>query len=214
MDAQLGKKPEPTVASLPPLEVTDKLASGFSIQLPVRVSYETINSELSKALLKNPMQFPETKGWIEFKKCSLEPYGAGILLAVDFKGGRGWLKSVNGTLYLTGKPHFDANKSLLTFTDLAFTAETNNEIINVAGWLATPQILSQLQKVSVVDLSSEIPKAKDQANAQIAKLKAGLPKEIKAKLEISTLKVDDLRFATEGASITIRGEGNMSAELQ
>jgi hypothetical protein len=205
--------PEKQTAPLPNLTVKDELSNSFSIIFPIQAAYDVINSQLSAAIAKNSLTIPDVDAWVRFTSCTIEPYGSGMLLKVNFNGKKGWLSWVSGHLYFTAKAHFDPTSEQLTFEDLVYTAETNSALLTVANWLISPLILDELKKGAVVNIAPEMKRAKDKANQQFERLKAGLS-GVSANVNLSELKIANMVFTKEGPIVVIQAEGTMDAELQ
>ena len=104
-------------------------------------------------------------------------------------------------------------RARLTCSELEYTAGTNSAIANMANWLAEPVILAELQKVCVLDLSTAISESKDAANKQLVRLTNGLPKAVHADFPLTSLKLQELQFAKEGAFLILNGAGTASVGL-
>jgi hypothetical protein len=206
--------PEVLATSLPDLNLTGQLSGDFDLSLPVEVTYAVINGHVKKALSKDTIKLPEVGAWVGITGATIEPYGDGILLTVDFNGKKGLCKSASGRLYIVGVPGFDATKAELRVDQLQYTAATESLLLKSVEWLAHSKLLDAMKTASVVNLNRDIENAKTKANQQLEELKKQLPKEVGANVLVKELKIDRLAFAKERAFAIVNAKGKMSAQLQ
>ena len=79
---------------------------------------------------------------------------------------------------------------------------------------AHARLLEHLRAAAVVPLSSELPKVKDKAQAEIKELKKKLPPEIGADIDINKLTLDAIHVRQKSVFGIIQAKGKMSAQLQ
>jgi hypothetical protein len=204
--------PEVLKAPLPAFEMTDTFPDDFQLSIPVEVSYAVINKQLQTQLAKARFNLPD-RAWIAITAATVESYGDGVLLTVDFSGKKVG-KSVSGRLYIVGVPVFDAATAELRVDQLKYTAATESLLVQNAEWLAHSQLLDTIRAVSVVNLNGEMEKAKTRANDEIDKLKKQLPKEVGADVCVAEIQIERLVFAKERAFAVVNARGKMSARLQ
>jgi Domain of unknown function (DUF4403) len=205
-------KPEVAKTPLPNLEILDQLSDEFNLSIPVEVSYALIDEEVRKQLSKGPVNLPDN-AWVQITGATLQPYGDGVLLTVDFKGKKGLMRSASGRLYVVGIPMFDAAKSELRVDKLKYTAETESLLLRNVEWLAHSSLLDAMKKAAVVNLKSEMAKATEKANQQLEKFKRQLPKEVGANVAVTGIGIDRLAFAKDKAFAVVNVKGKMSASL-
>jgi hypothetical protein len=214
------QKDPPAVVSvpLPELDTADKLPDEVTLTVPVVVSYEVMNEQLKKALVEHgPFQLPGGER-VTVTGAELRPYGAGLLLKLDFRGKKGCLKRAAGRLYVTGVPVFDAKTGTLRVDELAYTAGTENRLLQAVEWLARDQLLEQMKAAATVDLNDEIGKVTDKAKAeagrQLDALKKQLPKEVAADTAVTDVAIDRLAFDKERAFVVVKAKGRLAVRLQ
>jgi hypothetical protein len=205
--------PEVLKAPLPAFDMAENLAEDFHLSIPVEVSYALINKQLQTQLAKARFNLPDGAR-LAITSATLEPYGDGILLSVDFDGRKGLMKSVSGRLYIVGVPVFDVATAELRLEQLKYSVATETLLMQNVEWLAHSTVLDAVAAASVVKLNGEMEKAKSKANEALDKLKRQLPKEVGADVRVTELHIDRLAFAKERAFVIVNARGTMSARLQ
>ncbi len=147
--AQVGSKPTSGDRPLPPLELISHQQDGFHLAVPLLAEYSVINRRLEQRLVGQ--EFPTSLGE-PLTITSVQMYGSGANLILNF----GVTGAVNGNLYATGKPVFDAATQTLSFYQLEFTVNTKNVLVGMANWLFYDDLLARLEPRTRIDLSHRI----------------------------------------------------------
>jgi hypothetical protein len=204
--------PEVLTAARPTVVMAERVSDEFHVSLPVDVCYDEINKQLKSRLEKKTLKLADN-GWVTVRDATLQPYGDGLLLTVDFNGKRSGFRSASGRLYIVGVPVFDPTKAELRVDQLEYTAATQSLLVGTLDWLAHPQLLHELKTACVINLDAEAKKATVKANEQLDRLKAQLPSEIGARIAVNEVAIERLVFGKERALAVITAKGNMSACL-
>jgi hypothetical protein len=207
------KAPDLLDAPLPELVIAPALPEGFSLSIPVEVSYDAINGQIKSELAKKPFELGDQAS-VTITSASIEPYGSGILLTLGFKGDQGYMKSASGTLYVVGIPVFDPVKRELRVDKLDYSAETKSILLKAADWIAHSALLEKMKAATVVNVGAEIDKAKLDANKKLVELGKKLPKEINATATFTDVAVERLIAVREKAFAVVTAKGKLSARLQ
>ena len=77
-----------------------------------------------------------------------------MVIALDVLG------SVNGTIYLTGFPQYNAETKEIFFDQLDYAIDTKSRLIQSANWLAQGLILKKIQKICRYSITANIDEAK------------------------------------------------------
>jgi hypothetical protein len=196
----------------------DAVSDQFTVAIPVQASYEALNKEIKARLADRALDVDRalklpTGSKLSITDATIEPYGNGVLLTVDYRASRGWLDSMSGRLYIVGVPVFDAAQAELKLTDLKYTAATESLLVKSADWLAHGTLLEALQKAAVINLKGVLEDAKKKANSQLDNLKKQLPPDIGVEIAVEQITIDQLAFAQEGIFVVVSARGKMSARL-
>jgi hypothetical protein len=120
--------PDSTVNDqLPDLKITSRLDDDFNINLPVKVSYEQLNVLARQQLSGYTMN----QGKYHIRVKDLFVFGSGdkLVVALNVEG------SLNGTVYVAGRPYFDKDSAAIRIRDLDFDIRTKNVLIKSASWV-------------------------------------------------------------------------------
>ena len=137
---------------------------GFSIYLDAAVQYESL-SQIADGIMAG-MRIPLSEGLfaqhVVIKSISVSgnPHGD-LLLKADFSG------SFAGTLFLTGKPVYDASNKTLVIQKPDYDLQTKNLLLKGAKWLFAGKIETALRKASRFDLRSYLQVAQQKAETYI-----------------------------------------------
>jgi hypothetical protein len=139
MQALVGEKPEAKydkqkLALKPVNEITDNLNANI-----VAVStYE----EASKVMTKNFVgkEFTSGKKKVTIQKVAIWHKEDKMVIALDMLG------SINGSIYLTGFPQYNAATKEIYFDDLSYVLDTKSKLMKLANWMFSGMILKKIQE--------------------------------------------------------------------
>jgi hypothetical protein len=77
-----------------------------------------------------------------------------VVLALTVSG------SLKGTIYLTGKPKYDSEKSLIYFDDLQYIVDTKNILSKFADWMLGDIILNKINSYCTISICENLDQAK------------------------------------------------------
>jgi len=202
--AQAGSKPIGGDRPLPPLELTSHSQDGFHLAVPILAEYSVINRRLEQQLVGQ--EFPTSLGE-PLKIASVHMYGSGANLILNF----GVTGAVNGNLYATGKPVFDAATQTLSFQQLAFTVDTKNVLVRVADWLFYDDLLFRLEPRTRIDLADRIEELRRQLSRNLTReLAPGTWLEG----TVTSLKPRTIYPAPGGVEILLVADGSLELYLR
>jgi len=145
-------KPDETTKQLPML-APFKTNTGFNIFLDAVLDYDSLSNLVTSKLKDQRYEFdkaPVKKIFIIKQIQFIGQDNEQMVIKVDFEG------SDKGTIYLTGKPVYDAEQRIMQFTQLDFDIRTKDLLVKSAGWLFNKKILREIQSYSQFNLGSLI----------------------------------------------------------
>jgi len=181
-----GSEPEYTVNStLPEIRILSRLENRFTINLPIDIPFEQINELVRQQMIG----FTIKQGKYSVKVNDLSVYGNddNLVVAVNVSG------SVNGTVYLTGKPYYDKDSSSIRIRDLDFDIRTKNVLIKSASWLFKHGLAETLQKKLDFPIGQQLRQARNEIRTFL---------ESKRKLEFFTISGSIQKLDLEAVYIT------------
>lgn len=157
------EKPVESIQSIPDMGPANQ-KQGFSIFLDAMLNYDSLSTLMNEQLAGQSYNFkkgPVNKKFV-FKQCRLSGMNnEKLIIRVDFSG------SNEGTIYLTGKPVYDAAKKLLEIKDIDFDIRSRNALLNTADWMFNKRIIHEIEKQSRFELTDFIDSAKVNMNQQL-----------------------------------------------
>lgn len=140
-DIKLGNKPDQpfnSINSLPRFEYSNDFKDDFVLNIGAEITYEQADSMAKAELLGERFESGKYYAVIE----DIEMYGQGNNIIVNTK----LSGSYNGSIYLTGKPKFNAKKGTIDMDDLQFTLDTKSFLHKSAGWLLKSTFKKQVKE--------------------------------------------------------------------
>ena len=148
----IGRKPEPGSTALPPLQVTDSIPDEFSVGISGEISHAYATQLVSKQFVNQKFG----SGGYEVTVTSVDLYGNGDHLIVK----AGLVGSVNGTVYLRGKPYYDPASQTVSLQNLEYDLDTRNKLLQTANWLLKGTFLRRLSEAFKVPVGPQMAEAK------------------------------------------------------
>lgn len=148
----IGRKPEPGNAGLPSLQITPQIPDDFAIGISGEVSHEYATELVSKQFVNQ--QFSSSGYSVTVK--SVDLYGNGDYLIIK----AGLAGSVNGTIYLRGKPYYDPATQAVSLQNLDYDLDTKSKLLLTANWLMRGTFLRKLGEAFKVPVGKQLAEAR------------------------------------------------------
>lgn len=147
---------------LPPLELTEP-GDDFSVSMEARLDFDSASEVLHQRLVGRRYSFTHkgTTRWIKIKKAAVSGNGRSVVLQLDVE------EDIQGTLYFTGMPRYDAERSLLWIEGLDYSVDTQQAVINAADWMMHEKWQEKLAKEAQWSLGPQLEDAKTDLQAAL-----------------------------------------------
>jgi hypothetical protein len=198
----IGNEPPYKISATPPeLNILSKVDEGFEINVLSDIPFSEVNTLTRKYLLGKT--FENGKKKITINEIKLYGSDGKIVVETDVTG------SMNGKLYFTGVPYFDAADSTIKVKDFNFEMHTKNALLKSANWLMHANFVNMIQKRLEFPLSSNIKEAKKMMQTSLASYDMGMGTKLKGILD--DLNVEGVILTRESikASIVFKGKLNI-----
>jgi Domain of unknown function (DUF4403) len=205
--AELVVGPEPAAQSpvpLPNLKLVNTLDKNFRIALNADLFYKDILNVASPLLLDK--EFESDGKTIIIKNLDLYGSGDKFLVKVETKG------SLDGVLYLTGKPRFNPQSNIFSVEDVDFDMQTQSLLLQSADWFLHSAIKSMIQEKLNMDLTQRLEQSREMARKAIAQVQ--LADHVLLKGDIKSLKFSDVLVQKDKISIQVYTEGESAIVFQ
>jgi len=159
-EAFVGIEPAPLPAKpLPPLQLTAPNDLGFHLALPVSVSYQSMVAAVEKVVKKGEKWAPipsQPNLLLTIDKIDIYPSHGSLAVKVDFTADvPKKLGDTSGTVFLSGVPVLNNVTKEFSVDKLAFTAQTNNKLINLVTDVLQPAIEQRISDALRVNLKNQ-----------------------------------------------------------
>jgi hypothetical protein len=147
--------------SIPGLKLTSRLDNDFNISLVAGVPFTLIN-EIANEKLKG-YQFSEGKYKFEVNNVFLYGNADNLIVAIDITG------SVKGTIFVSGKPYYDKETSMLKVRDLDYDIRTKNVLVRSASWILHHDLLKTLGRQLSFPIGDQLESAQKELQSYLDK---------------------------------------------
>jgi hypothetical protein len=205
--AEMVVGPEPAAqpaTPLPALKLVNSFDRSFRIALNADLFYKDIVNIASPLLLNK--EFSSDGRTVILKSLDLYGNGDKFVIRVETQG------ALDGTFYLTGKPHFDARTNVFSVEDVDFDMQTQSLLFNSADWFLHGTIRGKIQEQLNMDLTQRLEQSREMAGKAIAQRQ--LVDHVVMKGNIKGLKFSDVLVQKEKVSIQVYTEGESAIVFQ
>lgn len=139
METRVGQTPKKTFKKE---KVVLKAVKTMPDKIDVVVAAVSTYESASKIITKNfqGQEFGEGKRKVTVQKVDLWSKDGKMIVALDMTG------SINGTIYLTGYPNYNAVTKEIYFDQMDYVLNTKSILMKTANWLAEGYILRKIQE--------------------------------------------------------------------
>jgi hypothetical protein len=202
----MGTRPGSSgLISLPELKITEKLDEKFQVGLMTEIPFEQMRKIALDQVGGKTYEFNNGKQKITILDMELFGSGDDLIIATSMKG------SLNGKVFIKGKPYYDAASESLKMKDLDFDIETRNKLIKTADWLAHGKFLSMMEPYFSIPLSSQLEDAKKLIRSNLT----GDANNGKVKLNgsLSDLRPGPMYVIPNGVRAIVYASGKLEVKL-
>jgi hypothetical protein len=191
----VDRKPDP----LPPFTQYNATTPGFNLVINTSINWEEAERIAKKQMLGEVYSSGKRKVKVE----DLNLYGNADKVVIDTK----LSGSYNGSIFLTGKPEYDAFTNRISIRQLDYTLDTKNFLVKSGGWLLRTTIKNRIQDNLNFLLSYNLSEMKNmlQSELNMYKLAPGLRMEGLMK----DLRIGSIVLTKEGIQVGVQLEGNL-----
>jgi len=198
----IGSEPPYKINNTPPeITILNKVDDGFEINVLSDIPISEANTLARKYLIGKTFDNGNKK--ITINEMRLYGGDGKIIVETDVTG------SLNGKLYFTGVPYYDASDSTIRVKDFNFEMHTKNALLRSANWLMHASFVNMIVKRLEFPLNSNIRDAKKMIQHSLANYDMGMGTTLKGNLD--DIKVDGVLLTRESikASIVFKGKLNI-----
>jgi hypothetical protein len=200
VECLLDKVPQSSASRpLPQIQPLTAPSDTFHINLLTDIPYPSINRIMEGEIGDSTFTFG--KKVLTFQ--SFRVYSSNGKMAVETKV-KG---SINGTLYFTGIPYFNAADTTVRVKDLVFDLRTRNLLMKSAKWIFNARIERTIARSIAIPFNTNVTEIEKLLQATLAHRKLGYGFELNGRLK--RLTVSDLILAPESIKANLVFSGNL-----
>jgi hypothetical protein len=190
---------------LPKITENTNADNFLEITLPWVVSYAKLDQLLGENLNNVPIRV-DKKTVLTPSNIQSQAFGEFLEITMDFFAEQTNGKSLDGKLFIIGKPAFDPDSQSLYFTDINFKMESGNFGAQTSVGLKKRKIINQIEKRAVFPIGSTLEESISSIEDRLG-LKTGI-----ADLSISNLEVNPESFfpTKNGLTVHIKATGKVN----
>lgn len=199
--AELVVGPEPggvPPGVLPNLTQVGTFDKSFRIALNTDLHYRDI-LRIAAPLLLNK-EFGADGKTVVIRELDLYGNGDRLVIKVVTSG------SLEGVVYLTGKPRFDPASNIFSMAEVDFDMQSQSLLLQSAAWFLHGTIKEKIQEKLTIDLTQRLGQTREMAGKAIAQVQ--LADHLLLQGSIKKLTLSDLLVQKERVSIRIYSEGD------
>ncbi len=197
----LDKRPLPgKVTALPTIQPLAMPADTFRINLLTDIPYPTIERMTMEVVRDSVYAFGSRR--LRFESFHIYCSNGQMVIETKVKG------SINGTMFLTGTPVFNAADTTLRVQNLKFDLKTRNLMTKSAKWLFNGKIERTLTKSIAIPFNANVIAIENQLRSFLNHYQLGFGFEVNGKL--SRVTVSELILTPESVKANIVFSGGLS----
>ena len=200
-----GDEPShPVQENLPDIKISSRLDNDINVSFTVELPFKEIN-ELARQQL---IGYQVTQGEYQIKITDVFIYGNAEKLQVALKLNG----TLNGTIYLSGKPTYDKETSSLRIMDLDFDIRTRNVLLKSASWIFHHNVLQAIGPKLVYPVGEELKSTRNQLQKYLeSNNKLGY---FRIDGKIDNIDLDDIRITRESVKALFSFNGSLNVSLE
>lgn len=146
-----GAKPDVRPAvSLPDLTVVSKVRDDFQIGLLSEASYPEAAKLAAVEFVGKSFSFSDNRYSITITSMDMYGQNDNLIIKAGLKG------TINGDIYLKGRPYYDAHDQTISLKDLHYDLDTKNILQQSANWLLKGTFARTLEKQLTIPIGSQL----------------------------------------------------------
>lgn len=205
--AEVVVGPEPVTPAkrpLPNLKLVKSFDKTFRIALNADIFYKDLRAIAAPLLLNK--QFDSDGKSVTIKDFDLSGNGDKLVVKLETQG------SLDGVVYLTAKPVFNAETNVFSVEDVDFDLQTQSMLLKSADWFLHGTIRGIIQEKLNMNLTQQLEQTRQTAAKALNRMQ--LMDHVFLKSDIRNLKFKDVLVQQDKISIQVYTEGESAILFQ
>jgi len=207
----LDKKESENIAEIPPLEIQNEMTSGFTIQMPIRTSYESLSAKVNEMTAGASFASDDKKKSITVKHLNLAGLGnqkIQVEVLCDMKVG--FKKYKNCKFFLTLTPSIDPSTNKMSVSAIEVDSKSKHVLMNAGVDVFQTKLAETIQGACNFDLTPTLQSAKTEIEKQ---LNTELMPGVNLKGTLNNLSITGFYPTQKELQITVALNGNLQIDV-
>lgn len=201
-----GAKPSVSPAvSLPDLTVVSQVKDDFQIGLLSEASYPEAAKLAADEFLGKSFSFSDDRYHITITSMDMYGQNESLIIKAGLKG------TINGDIYLRGRPYYDAQDQTISLKDLQYDLDTKNVLQRSASWLLKGTFARTLEKQLTIPVGSQIADMQKLLQEQLRNKQ--LAKGVVVNGQIDEIKPDQVYLTPTALLAVVNARGRIDVKV-
>lgn len=199
-----GFNADTTSLPLLPFSEVAQATDNYHLRLKTAIPYKSVEALAKKELIGQTFEDGGRKVTVK----DIEIFGQKDKVVVNtvLSG------SYDGSLYLVGKPHYNAKKELLELKDLDFELKTSNFLHKSMAWLFQKGLKKKLKESLQMPIGDKKKEWKQAIEEQLTNL--DIPSNIKMNANIDDLDIKEIFVEQEAVLLLVTSKGKLKLNIE
>jgi hypothetical protein len=158
----IGHKPAAKALSpMPDLRISEQAADDFQLGLTGEISHSSATQIAASELVGKTFEFQNGSRKVTITSIDLYGNNSNLVIKTGISG------SLNGTVYLVGKPFFNPKTQSIELRNMDFSLDTKDRLLKVANWMAHGTLVKKMQENLQLPLGPQLELARQNLKAQL-----------------------------------------------
>ncbi len=203
-EVTMGKKPQiEKNKDLPALKMMAQIPDDFSVNIAASIPYKAAAEETKRTIVGQT--FTSGKRSVTVKDIDIWGRNKKLVIKAKVEG------SIDGYVYLIGKPVYDADKAVVRLENLDFDLETKNVIQKTAAWLFNAKITKQMEPYLVFPLEESISDMRSQVQEQLTSSKFDNGVSLTGKLD--KMDIEEIFLTPNAIKVVVGSSGSLKVNF-
>ncbi len=206
VESVVGTKPASPFTKLPNLKFISTGNDKFSISLTNDISYATATELAKKTLLNKEFEFSNGKHKITISDIEIYPSKDKLTVKASMIG------SLNGTVYLKGRPKYDSTTKAIRLIDTEFDLDSKNKLLKTAGWLLHGALERKLEPYLSYPIGDKLKESEELIKKSLTNNR--LDKNILMNGQLVKLAPQEIVIMEQGIKTIVKAEGKIEIKVE
>ena len=202
-----GAKPAISPAvSLPDLTVVSQVRDDFQIGLLSEASYPEAAKLAADEFVGKSFSFSDDRYHITITSMDMYGQNDNLIIKAGLKG------TINGDVYLKGRPYYDAHDQTISLKNLEYDLDTRNVLQRSASWLLKGTFARTLEKQLTIPIGSQLADMQKLLQEQLKHKQ--IAKGIVVNGQIDEIKPDQVYLTPTALLAVVNARGRIDVQVE